>query len=194
MSEFRLYYELGMEHILDINGYDHILFIIALSAVYLIEDWKQILILVTAFTLGHSVTLALATLDIVSVNSKLVEFLIPLTILVTALVNLFVKTGSAGGGKLRLNYLLAASFGLIHGLGFSNYLKSLLGRDSSIVTQLFAFNVGLEVGQIIIVGVFMATGFLFVSIFGVSQRDWKMVISSMVAGMALTMVQGSIYW
>jgi hypothetical protein len=194
MSEFRLYYELGMEHILDINGYDHILFIVALSAVYLIEDWKQILILVTAFTLGHSITLALATLDIISVNGDLIEFLIPLTILVTAIVNLFVKTGSADRGKLRLNYLLAASFGLIHGLGFSNYLKSLLGRDTSIITQLFAFNVGLEVGQIIIVGVFMAAGFLFVTIFGVNQRDWKMVISSIVVGIALTMVQGSIYW
>jgi hypothetical protein len=194
MSEFRLYYELGMEHILDINGYDHILFIIALSAIYIIEDWKQILVLVTAFTFGHSVTLALATLKIVTVNSDLIEFLIPITILITAVVNLFVKTGSTTKGKLRLNYFLAASFGLIHGLGFSNYLKSLLGRDSSIVTQLFAFNVGLEVGQIIIVGIFMASSFLFVTIFGVNQRDWKMVVSSIVAGIAITMVQGSVYW
>lgn len=194
MSEFRLYYDLGMEHILDINGYDHILFIVALSAIYLIEDWKQILVLVTAFTLGHSVTLALATLDIIKVNAELIEFLIPVTILITALVNIFVQSGGSGSGKLKLNYAFAAFFGLIHGMGFSNYLKSLLGRDSSIITQLFAFNVGLEVGQIIIVGVFMASGFLFVSIFGVSHRDWKMVISSMIAGIAITMVQGSIYW
>ena len=194
MSEFRLYYDLGMGHILDINGYDHILFIVALSAIYLIEDWKQVLILVTAFTLGHSITLALATLNIIPVNGDLVEFLIPVTILITAVVNLFVKSGNASRGKLRLNYFFAAFFGLIHGMGFSNYLRSLLGRDSSILTQLFAFNVGLEVGQIIIVGVFMIAGFLVVTIFGVSQRDWKMVISAAIAGIALTMVQGSIYW
>lgn len=194
MSEFRLYYELGMEHILDINGYDHILFIIALCAIYLIEEWKQILILVTAFTIGHSVTLALSTLDIVAVDMELIEFLIPVTILITALINIFVKSSNPSPGRMRVNYVLAAVFGLVHGLGFSNYLKSLLGRDSSIVTQLFAFNVGLEVGQIIIVGVFMIGAFLFVTIFGVSRKDWKLVISAAVAGIALTMVQETMYW
>ena len=194
MSEFRLYYELGMEHILDINGYDHILFIVALCAIYLIEEWKQILILVTAFTIGHSVTLALSTLDIVSVDMSLIEFLIPVTILITAIINILVKTGGHSPGRARLNYLLAAAFGLIHGLGFSNYLKSLLGRDSSIITQLFAFNVGLEVGQIIIVGIFMIAAFLFVTIFSVNRKDWKLVISAAVAGIALTMVQETMFW
>jgi hypothetical protein len=194
MSEFRLYYELGMEHILDINGYDHILFIIALCAIYLIEEWKQILILVTAFTIGHSVTLALSTMDIVSVDMDLIEFLIPVTILLTALVNIFVRSNNPSPGRMKVNYALAAVFGLVHGLGFSNYLKSLLGRDNSIITQLFAFNVGLEVGQIIIVGIFMIAAFLFVTIFGVSRKDWKLVISAAVAGIALTLVQETMYW
>jgi hypothetical protein len=194
MSEFRLYYELGMEHILDINGYDHILFVIALCAIYLIEEWKQILVLVTAFTIGHSITLALATLSIISVNSDLIEFLIPVTILVTALFNILIKTSQHSANNLRFNYILAATFGLIHGMGFSNYLRSLLGKDTSIFTQLLAFNVGLEVGQIIIVGIFMVAAFLFVTIFGVSRRDWKLVISAAVAGIAVTLVQETIFW
>lgn len=194
MSEFRLYYDLGMQHILDINGYDHILFIVALAAIYLIEDWKQILILVTAFTIGHSITLALATLNLIKVNVELVEFLIPLTILITAVINIFIRSGGASSGSMKINYFLAASFGLIHGLGFSNYLRSLLGKDTSIVTQLFAFNVGLEVGQIIIVGIFMVAAFLFVTIFGVNRKDWKLVISSAAAGIALTMVHQNMYW
>jgi hypothetical protein len=194
MSEFQLYYQLGMEHILDIGGYDHILFVVALSALYQLSDWKNVLILVTAFTIGHSITLALATLNIVSVNAPLIEFLIPVTIFITAISNLFVKERVGGRKRLSVNYFFAAFFGLIHGLGFSNYLRSLLGKDSSIFTQLFAFNIGLEVGQIIIVVVFLILGLIFVSIFGVARRDWKMIISSAVAGIALTLMIENVYW
>lgn len=193
MSEFNLYYQLGMEHILDWNAYDHIMFVVALAALYQFSEWKKVLILVTAFTIGHSITLALATFNVVNPDQNLIEFLIPVTIMITAISNLFVKDGDRQG-KISLNYLFAGLFGLIHGLGFSNYLKSLLGRDSSIVMQLFAFNVGLEVGQIIIVGIFLLGGLLFVSIFGVSRRDWKMIISSAVAGIAYTIIQDTIYW
>ena len=195
MSEFVLYYGLGLDHILDIAGYDHIMFVVALSALYQIEDWKKVLILVTAFTLGHSVTLALATLELVDVPGNLIEFLIPVTILVTAITNLFVKEGNQfTKRRISINYFFAGFFGLIHGLGFSNYLKSLLGRDTTIVTQLFAFNVGLEVGQIIIVGIFLILGFIFVSVFGVARRDWKMIISSAVAGVSLTLMMDNTYW
>lgn len=193
MSEFTLYYQLGMEHILDWNGYDHIMFVVALSALYQISDWKKVLILVTAFTIGHSITLALATFDILTPKTKLIEFLIPVTIFITAVSNLFIKESSIHR-NISVNYFFAGSFGLIHGLGFSNYLKSLLGRDSSIVTQLFAFNIGLEVGQIIIVGIFLLGSFLFVDIFGVTRRDWRIIISSAVAGIALTIIQDTIYW
>ena len=165
-----------------------------MCAIYLIEEWKQILILVTAFTIGHSVTLALSTLDILSTDKDLIEFLIPVTILITALANIFVKSTNPSPGRTKLNYVFAAVFGLVHGLGFSNYLKSLLGRDTSIVTQLFAFNIGLEVGQIIIVGIFMIGAFLSVTIFGVSRKDWKLVISAAVAGIAFTLVQETMYW
>lgn len=191
MTEFQTFYQLGLEHILDKNGYDHIIFVIALCALYQPEDWKQVLVLVTSFTFGHSITLALSTLSIINVSSDLVEFLIPVTIFITAFANLFTRPN---GNRVSLrNYVFAGFFGLIHGLGFSNYLKSLLGKDESIVTQLFAFNVGLEVGQIIIVAVFLAITFLVVSLINVSQRDWKMTISSAVAGIALVLIIESNY-
>ncbi len=195
MSEFQLYFVLGKDHILDyVNGYDHILFVVALCAIYLTRDWKKILILVTAFTMGHSVTLALATLDIISVNSSLIEFLIPVTIFITAFGNLFRKEESYSTKPVQTNYLLALSFGLIHGMGFSNYLKAILGKNQSIATQLLAFNLGLELGQIIIVGIFMITSFILVDIVNVSRRDWKMVISSGIAGIALILMKDAIFW
>ncbi|WP_258100127.1 HupE/UreJ family protein [Marinoscillum pacificum] len=191
MTEFQTFYHLGLEHILDKNGYDHIIFVIALCALYQPEDWKQVLVLVTSFTFGHSITLALSTLSIVNVSSDLVEFLIPITIFITAFANLFTKPY---GNRVSIrNYVFAGCFGLIHGLGFSNYLKSLLGKDESIVTQLFAFNIGLEVGQILIVAVFLAITFLVVGLLNVSQRDWKMTISSAVAGIALVLIIESNY-
>lgn len=185
MSTFELYFGLGREHILDYaNGYDHILFVLALCAVYLAREWKQVLILVTAFTVGHSITLALATLDVISVNVAWVEFLIPMTILSTAISNLFRKEATPAYG-IQLNYILALLFGLIHGMGFSNYLKSLLGRQESISMPLFAFNIGLEAGQIIIVGLFLAVSFIAVNLAGLNRRAWKLIISSAVAGIAL---------
>jgi hypothetical protein len=195
MSEFQLYFGLGKDHILDYaNGYDHILFVIALCALYQLRDWKQVLILVTAFTVGHSITLALSTFNIVNFKVELIEFLIPVTIFITAVSNLFKNEDAMSSRAMQLNYAYAAFFGLIHGLGFSNYLKAILGRDKSIVSQLFAFNIGLEIGQIIIVGIFLIAGFILVDLFGVSRRDWKLVISSAVAGIALILIKDKIYW
>ncbi len=193
MSAFELYFGLGKDHILDYaNGYDHILFVVALCAVYVIQDWKQILILVTAFTIGHSITLALATLNVISVSATWVEFLIPLTIFTTAIANLFRKEQLLYPAGVQTNYILATFFGLIHGLGFSNYLRALLGKDEGIVLQLFAFNIGLEVGQIIIVGGFLAVSFIVVNLAGADRRDWKMIISSAVAGIALMLMKDRI--
>lgn len=193
MSEFQLYYGLGFDHILDVNGYDHILFVVALCGLYQLFDWKKVLVLVTAFTLGHSVTLALATLRIISINSELIEFLIPVTILFTAISNLLTKDRKIEEGKIWRNYFYAGFFGLIHGLGFSNYLRALLGQDETIIVQLFAFNIGLEVGQIIIVAIFLVIGFLFTSIIGVSRRDWKLIISAAVGGIALMLMLDTSY-
>jgi len=188
MSEFSVYFGLGFDHILDVNGYDHILFVVVLCALYQYSDWKKVLILVTAFTIGHSITLALSTLRVINVNADLIEFLIPVTILFTAISNLFTSEKKISMGSLKRNYVYAGFFGLIHGLGFSNYLRSLLGQDKTIVTQLFAFNLGLEVGQIIIVAIFMAISFIFVGLANVTRRDWKMIISSAVGGIAIILI------
>jgi len=193
MSEFWLYFDLGTEHILDIKGYDHILFVISLCVLYSIVDWKKVLILVTAFTIGHSITLALATLGIITMDLRLIEFLIPVTIFITAVSNLF-SSETVERSKVQINYIYASFFGLIHGMGFSSYLKSLLGSDTSIFTQLFAFNLGIEVGQILIVGVFLGVTAIFQSIFWVSKRDWIMIISSAIAGIALTMMIENKFW
>ncbi|MCA6378329.1 MAG: HupE/UreJ family protein [Cytophagales bacterium] len=190
MSEFSLYFGLGKDHILDyVNGYDHILFVLALCAVYLTRDWKKILILVTAFTIGHSITLALATLNIVSVNAQLIEFLIPLTIFITSVSNLFKKEVLTNEKGFQVNYLFAVFFGLIHGLGFSNYLRAILGKDQSILSQLLAFNLGLEFGQIIVVVIFLVFSFLLVDFLKVNRRDWKLVLSSAIAGIALILMK-----
>ncbi len=195
MTEFQLYFELGKDHILDYkNGYDHILFVIALCALYLSRDWKQVLILITAFTIGHSITLALSTLRIVNVNADLIEFLIPLTIFITAVSNLFKNENNLSGKNVQINYYYAAFFGLIHGLGFSNYLRSILGKDKTIFTQLLSFNLGLEFGQVIIVGIFMIASFILVDLCNLNRRDWKMVISSAIAGIALILMKDKMFW
>lgn len=194
MDQFKLYFQLGYEHIIDLNGFDHILFVVALCSIYLAQDWKKVLILVTAFTLGHSITLALSTFDLVNFRSDIIEFLIPVTIFITALSNLFRKEGMVSPRALNLSYFFALFFGLIHGLGFSNYLKSLLGKNESIVSQLLAFNLGLELGQIIIVVVFMIISFVFTGLFNVAKRDWKLVISSAIAGIAITMMMATKFW
>jgi len=194
MEQFKLYFELGAEHILDIRGYDHIMFVIALCAIYSSQDWKKILILVTAFTIGHSITLALSALEIINFRTDIIEFLIPVTIFITAFSNIVRKQNSMKPGYLNLNYFFGLFFGLIHGLGFSNYLKSLLGKDESIVTQLLSFNLGLELGQIIIVLVFMIIAFIFTGLFNVTRRDWNLVISSAIAGIAITMMMETKFW
>lgn len=195
MSEFSLYFGLGKDHILDYaNGYDHILFVLALCAIYLVRDWKKILILVTAFTIGHSITLALATLNFISVNAEFIEFLIPLTIFITSFSNLFRKEASIDHGRVQINYVFALFFGLIHGLGFSNFLRSLLGKESNITSPLLAFNLGLELGQIIVVTLFLAVSFILVDLMKVSRRDLKLVLSSAIAGIALVLLKDRVFW
>ena len=195
MSEFALYFGLGKDHILDyVNGYDHILFVLALCAVYLVRDWKKILILITAFTIGHSITLALATLNIINFPAEIIEFLIPLTIFITAAGNLFKKDQTLAEGTIQINYFFALFFGLIHGLGFSNFLRALLGKNENIVSPLFAFNIGLEIGQIIVVVIFLGISFVLVDLLKVSRRDLRLVLSSAIAGIALVLMKDRIFW
>ena len=188
MSVFRLYFQLGMDHIIDLAGYDHILFITALCAVYAFKQWKKILILVTAFTIGHSITLALATLHIIGIPALLIELLIPVTIFLTALWNVFQNSEEVKEITHRIKYVTALFFGLIHGLGFSNYLRSLLGMEENIVTPLCAFNIGLEAGQIIIVLAVLIFSALLVNAFGIRRREWNLILSGAAMGVALILI------
>ncbi|REG84036.1 HupE/UreJ family protein [Algoriphagus antarcticus] len=193
MSSFQLYFRLGLQHILDIHGYDHILFVLALCAVFIPRDWRKVVILVTAFTIGHSLTLALATFKLVNVNSDLIEFLIPVTIAITAFITILRPKPSSGKG-VSINYIFALIFGLIHGLGFSIYLRSLLGKEASIWQPLLAFNLGLELGQLVIVGIFLLATSILVGIAGVSRKEWTLIIASMVFGVALMLMLEAKYW
>lgn len=194
MSSFSLYFSLGYDHILDVNGLDHVLFIIALCSIYLIRDWKRVLILVTAFTIGHSITLALSTLEIVNIRADIIEFLIPLTIFITAASNVARRKTAISTKNIQANYFYALFFGLIHGLGFSNYLRSILGNESDIIKPLLAFNLGLEIGQIIVVAIFLIISFIMVDIFSINRRDWRIVISSAIAGIAFMLMLETKFW
>jgi len=185
MQDFPLYFELGWQHILDWKGYDHILFVMVLCGTYLLSDWRRVLILVTAFTIGHSITLALSVFKIIHVKTDLIEFLIPVTILVTAASN--ILSGKSKPKGLYLKYAFALFFGLIHGLGFSNYLNSLLGKSTNIVAELFAFNIGLEFGQIIIVLGILIFSFLLLNVFKVKKWDWTFFLSSAIFGISFIM-------
>lgn len=190
MSSFAIYFQLGLEHILDVNGYDHILFIIALCAVFYWHHWKKVLILVTAFTLGHSITLALATLKVISFPAEVIEFLIPVTIFITALSNIIRKKSDFSW----LNYVYAAFFGLIHGLGFSNFLQNLLGREASIVDKLFAFNLGLEIGQLIIVAAFFLLAWLVTNLARLRQFYWSNLVSVLVMILSVYLIFNAKFW
>jgi len=189
---FATYLELGFEHILDWDGYDHIIFVVALCAIFSLKEWRSLLVLVTAFTIGHSFTLALSALNLVSYDRSVIEFLIPVTILFTALMN--VLRNERMNQRIYLHYLAAMFFGLIHGLGFSSYLKSILFKDQSIIQPLLAFNIGVELGQIVIVFVMMTMSYLIVQIFGAKQRSWNLFVSGAAAGISILLMSEAKFW
>ena len=182
MRDFGFYFRLGWEHIISANALDHQLFIAALAAIYLLQDWRQVLILVTAFTIGHSLTLALSVLDIVRFPSNWVEFLIPVTIVITAFSNLFQKKFTAR--SVSINYFLALFFGLIHGMGFANTLRFMLAKDQNLGWGLLGFNLGLEVGQIVVVMIILAIAHGMVNLIRVKRKEWVIFLSALVLGLA----------
>lgn len=183
MSDFPFYFRIGWQHIIGRDALDHQLFILALAAIYVIKDWKQVLILVTAFTIGHSVTLFLSVKEIITINSRWVEFLIPCTIIFTAIINLFQKKFTPKA--IRINYFLALFFGLIHGLGFANTIRLALASDQSLGWGLFGFNVGLEAGQIIVVLIILIISFIVLNVFKANRREWVVFASGCAFSVAL---------
>lgn len=189
MTDFWFNFKLGLTHVLDIHAYDHILFLIALTLPFTFANWKKLLWLVTVFTIGHSLSLLLASYNVISVNMAWVEFLIPVTILITAVFNVFTAGKGARKEKMGLQLFLALFFGLIHGLGFSSFFRmSVEGRSNKLLT-LLEFALGVEAAQIIVVLFVLILGFIIQTVFRFNKRDWVMVISSIVIGVALPILR-----
>jgi hypothetical protein len=188
LDTFLFNVEYGINHVLNINAYDHILFLIVLTVPYLFKDWKRVLLLVTMFTIGHTLSLLLAAYNIVSVNGRLVEFLIPITILVVAIFHVFTSGKGAQKEKIGIQFFSALFFGLIHGLGFAREFKILVSDTDSKLITLLEFALGIEISQLIIVFIALFLGFIGQTIFRFSKRDWVMVVSSIVIGLTLPMI------
>jgi len=191
LEEFWFNVHYGINHVLDINGYDHLLFLIVLTLPYLFKDWKRVLILVSVFTLGHTLSLVLAAYNVVSVNGKLVEFLIPLTILIVAVFNVFTAGKKANNEKGGVLFFSTLFFGIVHGLGFAREFKMMVGRSENKLITLLEFALGIECAQIIIVFIVLFIGFLMQTVFRFSKRDWIMVISAVVIGLVLPLLLNS---
>jgi hypothetical protein len=185
MNDFGFYFKIGWEHIITIKALDHILFIAALAAIYMLKDWKQVLILVTAFTLGHTITLILSAKQLVEIDESLIEFFIPCTIALTAIVNMAQRSFTPKA--IRINYFLALFFGLVHGLAFANTLRMILATDQSFAWSMFSFSAGLETGQILIVFIILLLCQLVTGLFKINRKQWVIFLSAAVFSLALQM-------
>ncbi len=195
MSQFSLYYKLGIRYILDIYNVEYILFLISLLVVFTIKDWRRVIILLVFFILGYTITITLASYKVMTYNFGLIEFLLPLTIFFTSFTNIFKKKDNFRyHGNMRKNYFLALVFGAIHGFSYSRYLTGITNGSMTTWDQFSAFNIGLGSGQILVSLSFLLIAFFFVSIIGINRRDWVMVISSGIAGVALTLMFESKFW
>jgi hypothetical protein len=195
MSEFWIYFQIGLKHVLDIHAYDHVLFLIALAVPFSFKDWKQIVMLVSMFTIGHTLALLLSIFGIIAIKVNAVEFLIPITILITALFNLFTAGKSNKKESASLVFFITLFFGIIHGLGFSNYFKSILGGspDSKLI-PLGEFALGIEAAQIVVVFVVLLLSYIVQTVFRFSKRDWTLVMSAFIIGVVLPMIVESKIW
>ncbi len=200
MTTFTVYLRLGFEHLLDLQGYDHILFLAALCAAYSLTQWRELLVLVTAFTIGHSVSLALATLRLVRVDTGLIEFLIPVTIVATALVNVARlrrrerRDQKAARSARHIRYALALAFGVIHGLGFSSFLRLVLGEERNLLLPLLSFNIGLELAQIVVAGAVLVLALVATRGLSLSPKAWNAVVSTLAGALAAWMAVQRLPW
>lgn len=197
MSDFWLYFNIGLKHVLDIRGYDHVLFLIALALPYAFKDWRKILLLVTLFTIGHTLSLLLSVFGMVTINSAIVEFLIPVTIFITAVYNIFkwAKKSSSKNDSLTFIAVTTLLFGIIHGLGFSNYIKVILSPEAD--EKLFPvleFALGIEAAQVIVVLSVLLLSFVVQEFLRFAKRDWILVLSAFVAGVTVPMIINSEIW
>ena len=195
MSEFWIYFEIGLRHVLDLAAYDHILFLIALTVPYAFKDWKRLLLLISIFTIGHTLALLLSVFGVIIIKGNLVEFLIPITILIVAFFNLFTAGKSSKNESISVVVFITLFFGIIHGLGFASYFKSLLGGSpQSKLLPLSEFALGIEAAQIIVVFVVLILSYIVQTFFRFSKRDWTLVMSSFIIGVVLPIIVESEIW
>jgi HupE / UreJ protein len=195
MSEFWTYLEIGIRHVLNISAYDHVLFLIALTVPYAFKDWKKILFLVSIFTIGHTLALILSVFGIIVIKVNLVEFMIPITILITAIFNLFTAGKSSKNESIGVVGFVTLFFGIIHGLGFSNYFNTILsGKASDKMLPLLEFALGIETSQLIIVFVVLILSFIVQTVFRFSKRDFTLVMSAFVIGVVIPLIIQSPIW
>ncbi|WP_411029542.1 HupE/UreJ family protein [Spongiimicrobium sp. 3-5] len=179
MEEFWFYVQLGLRHVLDINAYDHILFLAALAIPFTIRSWKKVVLLATAFTIAHCLSLALSVYGIATVDAGLIEFFIPVTILLTALFNLFYVNQTTGPKKIWVHLLATLFFGIVHGFGFSNYFKMLMAEEEQKLGPLLGFATGIEISQVTVIACVLALGLVVQSVFKVPQR-WFTLVGSII--------------
>jgi hypothetical protein len=195
MSEFWIYFQIGLKHVLDIHAYDHVLFLIALTIPYAFKDWKRILLLVSVFTIGHTLALLLSVFGIIAIKVNIVEFLIPITILITAFFHLFTAGKASKNESINLIFFVTLFFGIIHGLGFSNYFKTILGGTAtSKLVPLGEFALGIETAQLIVVFVVLIISYIVQTVFRFSKRDWALVMSAFIIGVVIPMIVDSPIW
>ena len=195
MQEFWIFFKIGLTHVLNFNGYDHVLFLIALSVPYAFKDWSKLLILISIFTLGHTLALFLSVFNIIIVKSNIVEFIIPITILITAFYNLFTAGKTNKNSSITFIGFVTLFFGIIHGLGFSNYFKALLsGEAIDKLPNLLEFSLGIETAQVIVVLCVMLLSFIFLTLFRFNKRDFTLTMSAFVIGVVLPLIIESNLW
>ena len=151
LNELSSFLQLGFHHITDVDAMDHILFLLALAAIYRPSDWRKALWVITAFTVGHSITLALAVTGAIRLPTPIIEFLIPVTIIATCIENIIVRDRDQSPMRSRYRPVFAGVFGLVHGAGFANYLRDLFADHIAI--PLVGFNIGIEIGQLVVLAI-----------------------------------------
>ncbi|MCB6097364.1 HupE/UreJ family protein [Flavobacterium psychrophilum] len=195
MSEFWLYFNIGLKHVLNISAYDHVLFLIALTVPYAFKDWRRLLLLISLFTLGHTLALVLSVFGILYVKANLIEFIIPITILLVALFNLFTAGKNNKGEGISLLSFITLFFGIIHGLGFSNYFKTILpGNATQKLLPLSEFALGIETAQIIVVILILIISYIAQTVFRFSKRDWTLVMSAFIIGVVAPLLIQNPVW
>lgn len=195
MDQFWNYFQIGLKHILNVYAYDHVLFLIALAIPFSFKDWKRILVLTTLFTLGHTMALSLSVFGIIAIKVNVVELLVPITILITAFFNLFTAGKSSKKESVNVVFFITLFFGIIHGLGFSNYFQILVGgNNTSKLLPMAEFALGIEAAQLVVVFVVLILSYIVQTVFRFSKRDWTLVLSAFIIGVVLPMIIQNEIW